>query len=131
MQPILNKELKKYYKDIKKVLICDKKTKLRIIDSLDNDIKAKIGDGSITTIDDVIEIFGTPEQISTNYQIDDLKDLHNTKRIIIKAVLITLSIIVLIILAYFAFVLISDLIFGNGYVEVDVRDTSQNINVYN
>lgn len=124
MQPILNKELKNYYKDVKKVLICDKKTKLRIIDSLDNDIKAKIGDGSITTIDDVIEIFGTPEQISANYQIDDLKDLHNTKRIIIKAVLITLSIIVLIILAYFAFVLISDLISGNGYVEVDVRDTS-------
>ena len=124
MQPILNKELKNYYKDVKKVLICDKKTKLRIIDSLDNDIKAKIGDGSITTIDDVIEIFGTPEQFSANYQIDDLKDLHNTKRIIIKAVLITLSIIVLIILAYFAFVLISDLISGNGYVEVDVRDTS-------
>ena len=124
MQPILNKELKHYYKDIKKVLICDKKTKLRIIDSLDTDIKAKIDDGSITTIDDVIEIFGTPEQISTNYQIDDLKDLHNTKRIIIKAVLITLSIIVLIILAYFAFVLISDIISGNGYVEVDVRDTS-------
>ena len=124
MQPILNKELKNYYKDVKKVLICDKKTKLRIIDSLDNDIKAKIDDGSITTIDDVIEIFGTPEQIATNYQIDDLKDLHNTKRIIIKAVLITLSIIVLIILAYFAFVLISDIISGNGYVEVDVRDTS-------
>lgn len=131
MQQILNKELKHYYKDIKKVLICDKKTKLRIIDSLDNDIKAKISDSSITTIDDVREIFGTPEQIATNYQIEDVKNLHNTKRFIIKAVLIALSIIVLIVLAYFAFVLISDLISGNGYVEVDVRDTSQNINVYN
>ena len=131
MQPILNKELKNYYKDVKKVLICDKKTKLRIIDSLDNDIKAKISDSSITTIDDVREIFGTPEQIATNYQIEDVKNLHNTKRFIIKAVLIALSIIVLIVLAYFAFVLISDLISGNGYVEVDVRDTSQNINVYN
>ena len=60
MQPILNKELKHYYKYIKKVLICDKKTKLRIIDSLDNDIKAKIGDGSITTIDEVRDFFGTP-----------------------------------------------------------------------
>lgn len=113
------------------MLICDKKTKLRIIDSLDNDIKAKISDSSITTIDDVREIFGTPEQIATNYQIEDVKNLHNTKRFIIKAVLIALSIIVLIVLAYFAFVLISDLISGNGYVEVDVRDTSQNINVYN
>ena len=131
MQQILNKELKHYYKDIKKVLICDKKTKLRIIDSLDNDIKAKISDSSITTIDDVRKIFGTPEQIATNYQIEDVKNLHNTKRFIIKAVLIALSIIVLIVLAYFAFVLISDLISGNGYVEVDVRDTSQNINVYN
>ena len=131
MQQILNKELKHYYKDIKKVLICDKKTKLRIIDSLDNDIKAKISDSSITTIDDVRKIFGTPEQIATNYQIEDVKNLHNTKRFIIKAVLIALSIIVLIVLAYFAFVLISDLISGNGYVEVDVRDTSQKINVYN
>lgn len=125
----LTKELKKYYRDVKDHLICDNKTKQRIIASLKEDISIKLETCSISSIDDIIEIFGTPEQIAANYRIEDFKKINNTKRVITKAVIIALSIIVLIIFAYFAFVLIGDLISGNGYVEVDVRDTSENISV--
>lgn len=125
----LTKELKKYYSDVKDHLICDNKTKQRIIASLKEDISIKLETCSISSIDDIIEIFGTPKQIAANYRIEDFKKFNNTKRVITKAVIIALSIIVLIIFAYFAFVLIGDLISGNGYVEVDVRDTSENISV--
>lgn len=125
----LTKELKKYYRDVKDHLICDNKTKQRIIASLKEDISIKLETCSISSIDDIIEIFGTPEQIAANYRIEDFIKINNTKRVITKAVIIALSIIVLIIFAYFAFVLIGDLISGNGYVEVDVRDTSENISV--
>lgn len=125
----LTKELKKYYSDVKDHLIYDNKTKQRIIASLKEDISIKLETCSISSIDDIIEIFGTPEQIAANYRIEDFKKIYNTKRVITKAVIIALSIIVLIIFAYFAFVLIGDLISGNGYVEVDVRDTSENISV--
>lgn len=55
------KELKRYYKSISKSLICNNETKKRILKSLTDDINTKIEEGTITSIEDVIESFGTPE----------------------------------------------------------------------
>ncbi len=65
-----NKELKKYYKSIKKSLICDKKTKKIFLKEFTFSVDSYIATNSQATITEIEQHFGTAEDISNSFLFD-------------------------------------------------------------
>lgn len=63
----MEKELKKYYKEIRHNLCCSAFEKDLIIDKLDNDIKIYISENSSVTFEDILNIFGEPKKYYKSY----------------------------------------------------------------
>lgn len=121
MNKNLSKELRKYYRAIKSQLICNNKEKNKIISALKTDIGIKIEEGSVNSIEDVINIFGTPESITSDYEMRNITALKNIRSGIIKSVIITAAIIVLLLAAYVAYEVISSHLDGTAHVHMDFR----------
>ncbi len=126
MGKTLNKELKKFLKTVEADLICNKDERKKILSSLENDINIKVEEGTISTISDVIEVFGTPESIANAYQINksDVVKLRNTRRIILRTVFIILAIIVACVAAYLLFEVIDSLGSDGGYYTVELTEST-------
>ncbi len=126
MDRTLKKELKKFLKTVESNLFCCKEEKKKIVSSLENDINIQVEDGTISTISDVLELFGTPESIASSYPINksDVAKLRNTPKVILKAVIITLAIIVALFTACILFEVIRAQLGGRRYQYIDVRSIS-------
>ncbi|MCM1363721.1 MAG: hypothetical protein NC122_03130 [Faecalibacterium sp.] len=98
------KELKAYYKETQKLLICDRKRKRAVMTELKTGIGEYISQNENATKDDIISVFGMPEEIARSViQTADTKEIKHGFSIK-KAVIAALVAAVII---YAIFVLIS------------------------
>ena len=100
----INSSLKKYFRDIEKLLVCSKDEKKKLISDLHISIENYIANNSNVSIDDIITNFGTPEQIS-EYSLASEEHSHTVRSIkskskIIRIVLAAVTVIAIIIGAY-------------------------------
>ncbi len=99
-----NTELKLYYKEIEKLLVCDRKQKAAFMAELQANIDEYIAAVGETDMESIRAEFGTPEKISesflTNSDAVTIKKKIDIKKCILAAVIIALVI-------YLAFVVIS------------------------
>lgn len=126
MNKTLRKELKKYLQSVDSNLFCDKKSKRKILAYLKKDIHTQIETGTIKSITDIIDMFGTPENTLSFYDINevDVEKLYNTKKSILKAIIISLAIIIFLFITYVLFEIISPSFTGDRYEKIDVTSVS-------
>lgn len=95
-----NKQLAKYYKDIKNELVCSEKEKRSIIDMIKENIEDYISEHPDVSFDDLIKHFGTPQEIAGAYcateGTDAIRAKLKTKKIITLSVVGALLIALLI-----------------------------------
>ena len=97
----INLYLKKYFRDIEKLLVCSKDEKKKLISDLHISIENYITNNSNVSINDIITNFGTPEQISEYSLASEehhhtVKSIKSTGRIIRIVMLAVISVIVII-----------------------------------
>lgn len=89
------KEIKKYLKKVKLLIICDFATRRKFIGDLKNNILDYSETNDVQSIDDVYKQFGTPEDIAKAFFQDiDIKKVKmkmNFTRVILIAVIIALA----------------------------------------
>lgn len=61
------KELKAYYRETKELIICDKKQKRAVMTELKTGIDEYISQNENATKDDIISVFGMPEEIARSF----------------------------------------------------------------
>ncbi len=97
-------ELKEYYKEIEKLLVCNGKKKSAFMSELKANIEDYIADAGETDIDSIKAEFGTPEVIAESFVLNsnatEIKKKLSIKKWVVIAIIIALAI-------YLAFVLIS------------------------
>ncbi len=97
-------ELKEYYREIDKLLVCDRKQKTAFMAELQANIEEYIATVGETDIESIMAEFGTPEIIAesflSNSDAVSIKKKLSIKKCIIMAIVIAL-------LVYLAFVVIS------------------------
>lgn len=104
MSKLTEKELRTYFSQVSKAVVCGSKQKKDFLKQLKSDVEAFLSENPDITIKEIENCFGTPEKIATSF-IDNtnsarLKDKLSLKKLIIVAVAIAL-------LGYIAFVVIS------------------------
>lgn len=67
MNDILQKDVKNYVKEIRLLLFCDSKTKRSFLNDFKNDVANFADDNGITDMKDIIDHFGTPEQVAREF----------------------------------------------------------------
>lgn len=86
-----NKQLAKYYKDIKNELVCSEKEKRSIIDMIKENIEDYISEHPDVSFDELIKHFGTPQEIAGAYcateGTDAIRAKLKTKKIIVLSVI--------------------------------------------
>ena len=92
----INKELKKYYSQIRKNLLCPFYCKHNFIKHIKNNIDDYILENNVTCFDKIIEYFGTPDEIARSFSEIDTNHLIHKSRIQFGIILI-LSIILIIV----------------------------------
>jgi len=119
----LNKELKKYYRDIGKAL-SDSKENKTIITSIKSAVKCYIYDHPDSTYDDIIRQFGSPEQVIEHYYSSEkAKEFaHRLNRN--KKIAIIVGIIALIVFLFLILLFISQIDAENGYIKYIYSDVS-------
>lgn len=99
-----NTELKAYYKEIEKLLVCDRKQKTAFMAELQANIDDYIADVGKTDMASIRAEFGTPETIAESF-LSNSDALAIKKKIDIKKCILIAIVVVLLI--YLAFVVIS------------------------
>ena len=104
MNKTINKEIKKYCSEIKKLLVCSSNIKLAFISELKNRIYEYIEEhaGEQLTISDIENRFGTPESIAASFaSTEDMQYLHKkAKKYIFYKVLSVVLLLALILTVY-------------------------------
>lgn len=112
-----NSELKAYYKEIEKLLVCDRKQKDEFMFALKADIDEYIATVGETDIESIRAEFGTPEKIAESF-LSNSDALTIKKKLDIKKCIIIAVVVALLI--YLAFVIISLIDVhteAHGYIE--------------
>lgn len=113
----LDKELKKYFKEIKKNLNCKSYLKQGFIAQFKESLNEyiEIHDDKKLTIDDIYKCFGTPDVIAKSF--DDIEDLtklrEKSKKYLVSQIISCIIIVIMCVVIIFLLVIISDL-FANG-----------------
>ncbi len=98
-------DLKTYYKEIDKVLVCEKKEKKAFLDELKLNIEQYINDNNVKTIDEIKERFGSPQEIANSFLGDidtsSLKKLLSIKKAVIIALIVLVVIIAMVYISAF------------------------------
>ena len=98
---LLKSQLKIYFRNIKKQIICDGKTKSEMLKDFENNVYDYIDNNPYTSFDKLVEHFGTPDTIAEEFAAemgaDYIKKLR-TKRtlkitIIVFLIALTISIV--------------------------------------
>lgn len=91
---LLNKDVKKYIKDINSYLICDCATRNRFISDLKSDIEEYIESNSVTAFESVYNHFGEPRDIAKgfleNADTKKIKRKMDIAKVVVTAVIIAL-----------------------------------------
>lgn len=94
----MDRELKKYYSEISKHMVCKRKDKHRLISDIKNNISSYIKENPDCTYQEIIEHYGTPEEIwASHLESLDAKYIKSSVKTS-KFIKITISIIVCFIL---------------------------------
>lgn len=92
MEKILNKQIDRYLKKVKKYLVMKPQKKKEYITELKSEIETYVEENEITDIKSVISFFGTPEECAKrNFSGVELQYIH--KRLKVKKVVTILCII--------------------------------------
>ena len=122
---ISEKEIKKYFRKIKSSLVCDMKTKNKIMKDLRNDVEEYLERNSVSSLENIIEHFGKPETIAEEFAISSGIDYVKKSRI---HKTLKLTLIILLILASIFTIATSIVIIGNNkrtagyYYEETIED---------
>lgn len=99
-----NTDLKEYYREIEKLLVCQRKQKADFMSALKADIDEYIATVGQADIENIRAEFGTPEKIAESFLSNSdavtIKRKTDLRKCIVAAVIVALVI-------YFAFVIIS------------------------
>lgn len=91
---LLNKDVKKYIKDINSYLICDCGTRNRFISDLKSDIDEYIESNSVTAFESVYNHFGEPRDIAKgfleNADTKKIKRKMDIAKVVVTAVIVAL-----------------------------------------
>lgn len=112
-----NSELKAYYKEIEKLLVCDRKQKIAFMAELRANVEDYIAAVGETDIDSIRAEFGTPEKIAESF-LSNSDALTIKKKIDVKKCIVIAVVVALLI--YLAFVIISLIDVhteAHGYIE--------------
>ena len=124
----LNKELKKYYRDIGKALSGSKERKA-IITQIKSSVNNYLEENQDATISDVVNRIGSPHQIANEYIDNQSNDEIAAKIKVGKRILIiAISSLVLALVIYIAFVIASfvyDMRTTDTYSETVISEISQ------
>ena len=94
MNDVLRNEIKKYLKEIRSLLFCDSKTLKGFLKDFENDVTNFADDNGVTDMQQIIEHFGTPDQVAREFfETTDLRKIKNrlqVKRYILCGVLVAL-----------------------------------------
>lgn len=109
----LNKELKQYYHEIDKILSCNNRKKKNILESIKTSVECYLSENPDSSIDDVIERFGSPKEIADEYYYSEGSEaisakMKKSKKILI-CVIATLCLALLIYIAVVISALIHDM----------------------
>lgn len=96
MDRALAKEIQKYKKHVKALLICDSKTAKSYLSDLENGIADFVENSGATSIEEVITRFGEPEVVARAFfesaDIRKIKRRKNIKRMLLVGVLLAVVI---------------------------------------
>lgn len=96
--------LKKYYRRTNRLLKCPQKTRLRLIEELQNSVEEFLEEHPNAAPSDIVQHLGTPEQIAHDYLSSlDERQLHDyvSRTKTIRRVLAAMAIVVMILAAIF------------------------------
>ena len=110
-------ELKAYYSEIEKLLVCDRKLKTAFMAELKANIDEYIAIVGETDIDSIRAEFGTPEVIAESFLINSDAVTIKKKLDIKKCILIAIAIALVIYLAFIVISLIDVHTEAHGYMQ--------------
>lgn len=117
-------ELKAYYSEIEKLLVCDRKQKTAFMTELMANIDEYIATVGKTDIDSIRAEFGTPEVIAESFLMNSDAVTIKNKLDIKKCILIAIVIALVIYLAFVVISLIDVHTEAHGYIEEGIMMTS-------
>ncbi len=95
-------DLKTYYKEIDKVLVCEKKVKNTFLNELKVNIEQYVKDNGIDNINEIKERFGSPQEIANSF-LGDIDTNFLRKKLSVKKTIIIALISIVVIFALFCF----------------------------
>ncbi len=122
---ISEKELKKYLRRIKGALVCNFKTKRKILKDLKNNVEEYLEQNPDSSLEDLMEYFGKPESIAEEFAVSAGIDYIKKTKV---HKMIKLIVIILLILALVFTIITSIVIITNNkrtavyYYEESVED---------
>ena len=115
-----NTQLKAYYKEIEKLLVCDRKQKNAFISELKANIDDYVSNCPEADIDKIKAEFGTPEIIAESFLSNSDAIAIRKKLNIKKCILIALAIALIIYLAFVVISLIDVHTEAHGYMQESI-----------
>lgn len=119
---VTTKKEKRYLKEIENLLICDKKKKIEILNSFENEVENFLNSNPEADYEELLEIFGTPQEVAQ--EILAIEPVENIKKRINVAKWIKLGIVIVLIslLSYIALGLLDAHMAHRGYFEEYITD---------
>ncbi len=117
MNKVTDKELKKYYTEISKLIICGKKQKTEFLSELKSNVNDFLSQEDELTIEGIHAAFGTPEEIGKSFMENCTSETIKKKLDIKKCVLIFLAAALVIYLIFVAASLIDVHTESHGYMK--------------
>lgn len=117
MGKVTEKELKNYYLNIDRLILCDRRQKKEFLCQLKENVEEYLADSPEATLEDIEKVFGTPESIGGSF-LENADSEKIKKQLQLKRVLIIAALIALIIYALFAVLSLIDVhTEAHGYFE--------------
>ncbi len=114
---ITDAELKKYYSDISKALVCSRKEKTAFITELKSNIDEYLAKEPDTAIENIMEEFGTPLEIANSFIDNAGANVIKKKIDIKKYILLALAVALIIYLIFVVVSLIDVHTEAHGYID--------------
>ncbi len=127
MSRVTDRELKKYFCDVSKALICGRKQKKVFISQLEADVEAYLAENEDAEISQIENSFGSPEIIAASFM-ENVGTEKLKKSLDIKKAMIIAIIAALLIYALFVVISLMDVHDeAHGYIEEGIMMVKNNI----
>lgn len=125
----INRELKNYYGEISKVLICSGREKREIINSIKESVSCYLNEHPEADIDEIRSIFGTSKEVAEEYLNNETAESIRTKikrgNAVILIVSIAVTIALIVFIAAICFELLESSSISHGYTKEYITEISQ------